>query len=362
MKLNKDVCWIGLIINHGIPIDKIIVFPLLYFQLDKLNRQKRKRYGNNFTIICFICLLGFIFNSQHNFLILYPLLFLLLAVISCDNSNYHAEYKYIKLGILLNTIYGLFSVVLNLIGIDIGGSISLLGRGFEFLKGPSGFSPTLQVYGTLSVTWLFFDFLQHKRLRWLSILFILSVILTINRASFILLFLFFLYIRPKSAFLILLTIIIFLLLNTDLYNTLTSNSTLQSRSELRYGAYLSWWTSTDPLVIFLGKGTHLTSEAIAKKTIWERTYIENGLDFLLHSYGIIGLMVYIIFIGKLIYMAFKKHLYRFSIVIIYYYLIEQVFTNEFLSSSFCIVTIMILSTIHQFHKNEKPTFIHPSVC
>lgn len=86
----------------------------------------------------------------------------------------------------------------------------------------------------------------------------------------------------------------------------------------------------------------MTSEKIARHTIWGRQYIENGWDFIFHTYGFIGFIVYTCIIMALLYVVWKRGARKFFILIIYYYFVEQILTNEFLASSFCFFTTTIL--------------------
>lgn len=350
----RKILWIGLVINQFAPIDKIVTAPLIYLQTKTINTSKTGLVFKNSIIVSFLCLIGFFLSSSRNLLLLFPFLFILLAELTNLSQN-QKKYHYLKIGLTINILYGLISILLWTGGVNIGGSITQLGRGLSFIKGPSGFSPTLQVYGTLCVVWLIFDYISYRKIRPFAYIVILALVLTLNRASFILLFLFFLTYKPYTANLILLLTILLLALIPDIYFAASSVSTLQSREELRYGAFLSYWTSTDPIIILFGKGTHLTSVEIASKTIWERTYIENGLDFIFHSYGVMGFIIYLCYVGRLIYKCLCRKLFKFSLIVSYYYLVEQIFTNEFLSSSFCIFTILTLYVIKNSNSDDKST-------
>ena len=307
-----------------------------------------------FSFLLVMCLLGFINSSNPNVLIIYPLLFIFLSILT---ANKEQDFSLLSLPIKLNIIYGLLSMALAMIGIHTSGCINQLGRGFVFIPGPLGFGSTIQVFGTLCISLiLILIATKQSRSPWMYVA-CFAIIVSLNRASIIFLYLILLLYRPKTALIIAIGMMVVIMIVEPIQDFLFSASTLNSRQELRQGAQLSYWSSHDPLIILFGKGTHLTSDSIAYKTIWERRYIENGIDFLFHSYGCVGFVLYLGFIGYVCIRTLKIKAWRLCIMALYYLTIVQTLTNEFLSSSFCFFmsTILMLAKRHsiQCHHHEK---------
>ena len=331
--------WTLLTINAGLPLDKLVVFILsilYYFQNSKSFRAKALVV---FCILFMLAFTSFIVNSDRNILIFYPFLFFFLAVLA---GNAEANVKLIQNSLLVSIFWGIFSAILALIGIHTIGSLSLIEKGMPFLFAPVGFSPTVQVYGTLCVCWLIIAMETKQKRGWVFYLVLIASILTFNRATWIFLFLLLTIYHKKYAIGLFFIGAVIVSCIELVQNVLFSISTLSSRGELRAGAELSYWKSNDFFVYLFGKGTHLTSEKIARHTIWGRQYIENGWDFIFHTYGIIGFIVYTCIIISLLYVIWRRGAGKFSILIIYYYFVEQILTNEFLASSFCFFTTIIL--------------------
>ena len=309
--------WTLLTINAGLPLDKLVVFILsilYYFQNSKSFRAKA------LVVFCILFMLAF----------------------TSFIGNAEANVKLIQNSLLVSIFWGIFSAILALIGIHTIGSLSLIEKGMPFLFAPVGFSPTVQVYGTLCVCWLIIAMETKQKRGWVFYLVLIASILTFNRATWIFLFLLLTIYHKKYAIGLFFIGAVIVSCIELVQNVLFSISTLSSRGELRAGAELSYWKSNDFFVYLFGKGTHLTSEKIARHTIWGRQYIENGWDFIFHTYGIIGFIVYTCIIISLLYVIWRRGAGKFSILIIYYYFVEQILTNEFLASSFCFFTTIIL--------------------
>ena len=329
-------------INNIIPIDKLSVLFLIPVYLKNTNTRQFNTYLSVLFLICSYCLIGYTYNSDHSILIFYPILFIFLSVLA---GNLEQNPNILITPLKFNIAFGIFAVILAVFGIYTPGCIDQLGRGIAFIPGPVGFMPTIQVYGTLCIS-LIILLIETGRGKsiWMYIA-CAAIFVSLNRASLVFLFLILLMYRPKTATFVALLSLCAILYFDTLYDYVFSISTLISRSNLRLGAELSYWNSDNTIIHLFGRGTHMTSEFIASRTIWERRYIENGIDFLFHSYGFFGFMIYSLFTLYVFYVTIKARQIKLLIFSIYYYLIEQILTNEFLSPSICFfsTTIFFLS-------------------
>lgn len=336
----SKLSWTLLTINVPIPFDKLYVLILGGYYYRKGDKSICAKILIIFTLITAIAFLSFILNSTRNLLIFYPILFTFTAIIAGITEK---NINLIQTALLPNIYYGIISAIIaTCIGSELPGTLSLLSKGLPFIYAPMGFSPTLQVYGTLCIAWLLIslELKQKKNINFYIVVF--SSILTFNRATWIFLFLLLLIYNRKYAILGIIAGIICIVSIDFIHESLLSSSTLESRDDLRVGAAISYWNSNNLIVYLLGRGSHLTIEDIAERTIWGRQYIENGWDFIFHSYGIIGFIIYTNAVLYFIYIMIKRGYKKFILFIIYYYFIEQILTNEYLTSSLSIITSTLL--------------------
>lgn len=340
MKYIKQTIWMLLTINQAfIPIDKLISLPLLGYYFYKGQSAKKFNYLFFSTLTLFFVLITIWVNPNSNILLIFPILFGLLAFFVYDSEE---DINIIQKALLFNIYFGLISAILQTSGFPMVGNKSLYEKGLPFLYAPVGFSPTLQVYGTLCITWLMIALEKKQPLTFNYIIIIIATLYTLNRATLITFFLLLFIYKRKFATSITIIILVTILAIPFLRENLFSTATIESRGDLRLGANISYWQSNDILIYLIGKGSHFTSEEIANLTFWGLSYIENGVDFIFHSYGIIGFILYISFVLTTIFIIYQNGKPHLILIALYYFLIEQQFTNEFLSSSFCIFTTSIL--------------------
>lgn len=346
----KKVIWTFMTINQGfIPIDKLVSLFLLYFYSYHNDSNDKYKYFTFAILTLSFVLLTIWTNPNSNILLVFPVLFGLLAFLVYDTEE---DITIIQKALLLNIYFGLLSAIFQTIGISMIGNKSLYEKGLPFLYAPVGFSPTLQVYGTLCTTWIMIALEKKQKFNINYFIVIIATLCTLSRATLITFFLLlFIYKRKLAICLILFsltTILSFSFLRKNLFST----ATMESRNDLRLGAEISYWQSNDILIYLIGRGTHFTSDQIADLSFWGQSYIENGIDFIFHSYGIIGFILYLSFVIIVIMTIYKNKNIHLIPIALYYFLIEQQFTNEFLSSSFCIFTASIL-LLSKFNIKEK---------
>ena len=259
-------------------------------------------------------------------------------IVSIDDVLYA-----LTINVTLGVAFALFA---NLFGPNLF-SFSLWEKGLPDLYAPMGFSPTQQVFGTLCIINLIICL--ERRLYsipfWISLV---GVCATFNRCSLLFCCLLF-AIYKKGIFLMLflccIPIVVFFW--GDIYDVFFSLSTLVSRAELREGVDFSYWHSNNIFVYVFGNGNIETLDAIARKTEWGRSNVENGLDFLFHSYGILGFVLYSFLSMCFIFTLYRKKVSRLIPIVLFYLFFEQFFTQEFVSSSFLffLITVFLLSDL-----------------
>ena len=111
---------------------------------------------------------------------------------------------------------------------------------------------------------------------------------------------------------------------------------------MRRGFELAYWKSNDISVLFWGIGNNEISPQYSKFNHEGQSYIENGLDFVLAISGFNGFVLYVI-----VFMYFVKELIRegkikMSLIFLYYMIVNQWMTQEFLASSFFYFILVVL--------------------
>lgn len=339
----EDILLLGLTVNTILPIDK---YSVLLYLLVKCINGFRLTYGQGillFSIGC-VALESFWINyPASNREIFYPIFFLAASFFFIKSNISLLKVRNI---FFVNVLFGLICAILANIGVGNPYSRTLLEKGLPDLFAPLGFSPTNQVFGTFCVLHLIISF-EYRKFDWTFFVTIIALVLSFNRCSIIFLFIILYIYRRKVLYVILCTIVIAFIKWWKELEVLLSTATLGSRDELRYGVTLSFWRSKDTMVYLFGRGNSNTTDKIAAKTIWERSYIENGLDFILHSYGFLGLLVISIALVTLFLWIYQKKEWKFLIFFLYYLLIEQWMTHEFLASSFMFFMGIITMLVEQ---------------
>lgn len=339
-----------------VPFDKLLLpaYIALLLSTDKWFINKNLLFVTTFAL-SYIVLIFFINCLQSAPLIIYPVLFAFTACLA--SRNRYITPRLISSAILVNILAGVILLVAHYVGFRTDYVGSLVEKGIPFIQSPIGFSPTTQVYGTLCILWLIIAF--ETRGCYFGIFIVsLALLITLNRVSLMFLFLILFFYRRKLFYFIsivagFLIVVYFDFFVAPLFNT----GTLSSRVELRRGAEISYWQSDDLMVWIFGRANHQTSGEIAARTVWEREYIENGLDFILHSYGAVGLLLYFLAIFAFLTFLIKRRQHKYAIFVAYYTVVLQFLTNEFLSSSlfFFVLTILMLSDKDNYEKSGLVT-------
>lgn len=331
-----------------LPFDKLVL-PIYLGVLLSLNGWRISRN----TLLLFVAFFGYVVWTlllnigKSSYLIFYPVLFAFTAVILSHDGR--ISLRMVQQALSVNIIIGVCFALLGYVGIDTPYSLNLITKGVPFVVAPQGFLPTLQTYGTCCIAWLLIAFHQEEPVKNWRVFFVgLALCATVNRTSILfLLLLLFLYRRKVFYWISLLIVAVVVYFFDLLWFVFFSAATVDSRKELRLGATLSYWRSDDIWVYLFGRGNHQTTDLIAQKTFWGRRYIENGLDFIIHSYGMFGLGLYLALVGGLVWWLVRKRLYAIAIACGFYFTVIQYITNEFLSGSMFLFLAVVLLLAHR---------------
>lgn len=333
---------IFLVATTALPFDKVLSFLLLasllfFYRYPTL----LKKVG----LVFLTPLLSFFVNifGQANYKIFFLPIFVACALALHQSKKVNVDE--ISVALTIHAIVGIMFAMLANIGIANPFCFSLIEKGFTDLYGPMGFSPTQQVYGSLCIINMIICY-EKKSFSFPFFISLIGLILTFNRCSLLFCGLLLAIYKRRLALILLLCCIpiVFYFWDT-IYDVFFSLSTMESRDELRKGVELSYWKSGDIFVYIFGNGNIETSFRIAQQTEWGRLNVENGIDFLFHTYGILGFVAYSLFSVYFIFTLYVKSVYHLIPIVMFYLFFEQWFTQEFVSSSFLLflLTMFLLS-------------------
>lgn len=344
MRINLNKIHYGILTllqaNKPFPIDKILIIPYILFLYTCKNVKYSKIEQLILGVLFLIATASFVVNYPNGSIqIYYPIFFLSAGLLAA-----HAKINPLTVRNILaiNIIFGLGATIAAFLGFENEFSYSLREKMLPYIYGPYGLSPTQQVYGTFCILIQIISF-EYKKYDWLFVTSLICMIFTLNRCT--LLFFGILLLVYKRKYFISLCIagITFIIAYWEIISGIMfSTATLESREDLRKGAEISFWNSHDIFVYLFGRGNTNTTEGIASRTYWERTYIEHGLDFLLHCYGYIGLTIIVLLMVGFIFKFIRKKQLGYALITLYYLMIEPFFTHEFLASSFFYFMLIII--------------------
>lgn len=333
-----------------IPLDKILM-ALLVVVICWMAPENRKQPAENYVLylsVCLVCLLSAGVNLVIKPIPLFPMIALAFVFLSLRNETLiDAFYKALTIHILL----GLVFLGVSYINEDIPFYNSLRAKGIPFIHTPLGFVTTVQVFGTLCIIWLIIYFEKKKDptlkkpSRFLYGVVTLAVILTFNRSTYLFYFILLAFKDRKLlyVYLLLLALAVLLLIRAGLEGIFFNTQTLTSRSELLEGFNLSFWREGSLMTYIFGKGDNFLTADVLNRVKWDyREDIENGYAMLLHTYGFLGLTVFIlsgtVFVLKLV----MEQRWYLAVVVSYYFFVSSFFTQEFVVTSFYIFTLVVL--------------------
>jgi len=229
----------------------------------------------------------------------------------------------------------------------------LIDKNMPFVHAAQGFCSTPQVLGTLCLTAVFLYIIRSQKVeaeRGLNKILLLvnglAIFASVNRVS-ILLFIFMLFFINRRLFFAIIgiglgcAIYFFEIIKENLLNV----STLQSRSDLLHGFDESFFYYNNPLGMIFGKGDPYIDTKSLANTMVDSAYVENGTAALIHLYGFLGLLIYLIVSIYIISYALRQKSYFICLVIFLYMLIVPQFTHEYYSTSFYVLLAAMLTEL-----------------
>jgi hypothetical protein len=274
-----------------------------------------------------------ILNGVFNPMIFFPL-FGIIFLNFFDNPRFlDALYSVLTVYILLALLGGLASYV-------FGPNIfvtSLRDKGLPFLRPLMGLSPTVQTFGSICILWMVLKVhLRGLKFNFIFCLVTFAILLTFNRSTYLFFLLFLsLYYRWTLmiffAFVLAVYIAFFDIINLFIFNS----STLSSRSELLQGFFISYWENNTFIGYLFGKATNVYSNEVLRMVKWSHRHdIENIYAMLLHTYGFIGLFLYMTSGMVLVVSFLIKQRFKIAILFSFYFFFTQFFTQEIVSPIF----------------------------
>src|SRR5690606_38994892 len=152
----------GLLINGlGFPIDKILIFPLIFF-LILLSAFQIKIHYLNLSVLLFWFLLA-IFSSLYNQtfkpMIFYPVVGVFFVFVITQVDWLKHLHKVLFLFIFISFCFGIMAYF---IGPNIAVT-TLQTKGIAFLLPFKGFTTTVQTFGTICLLWIILNFEIGKK-------------------------------------------------------------------------------------------------------------------------------------------------------------------------------------------------------
>jgi predicted MFS family arabinose efflux permease len=204
--------------------------------------------------------------------------------------------------------------------------------------------------------WIILNFeISERKYGWKFFLVILTLLLTLNRSSYLfLLVVLTIYNRKFLWFCLVMFVAAFVLFYEEITGFVFNMSTLESRSELLQGFYISYWNQNSFLGYLFGKGNNFYEPEVVRLVRWqERPDIENGYAMLLHTYGFLGIFGYVVSTFLLMTYCYVKKCYKLCLILLFYFFATQFFTQEFVTNIFYLFIASILTLIKLKNENNR---------
>jgi hypothetical protein len=346
----------------SVPIDKLLLC-FCPFLIASINPEKSLFTPREFFVIIVItvvAVLSSILNLVIFPMIFFPVIGLCFAFIVSKNKFLLIHSLYYAL--IIHIILGIILVILAFLGVG-NFFVSTDVKGFD-LYSAHGLTATVQTFGTLCIAWLMLYLLRkkiginHKADHLFFIINTIGIILTFNRSTYLfwlcILFLEFPILFWSMAIIMIAVIIKF-------WNVISlfvfSSASIDARSQLLEGFRISYLRSNSIKVYLFGRGNNQISESIAKTVKWTtRTDLENGYAMLLHTYGIVGLLCYLVLAFYFIIMFLKRRRIKEAAFLFFYFFLTQYITQEFVSVTFYIFLAVMLLVYDYYSNPDKFKF------
>lgn len=328
----------------GKSIDKIAVVLILiqvgiFFDFrTNLNQPKLLLVLVMFTYI----LITSIFNQTFKVMVFYPVFGILLVFTFLESKDYLRILNNVLLCYIILCLFGTIAAYLTGSNIFV---TSLANKGFPFILPTLGLTTTVQSYGSICMLWLVLHLNLKEKIFDLPFVFVsLAILLTFNRSTF----LFYLVVMSLYSRIFLFVVfalfafvyaVFFEAINSFIFN----QSSINSRSELLQGFYISFWNENSFVGYLLGKANNFYDPMVLQQVKWgHRPDIENLYAMLLHTYGFIGLIFYLSSVFILLVYIFMKKNYKLFCIAGFYFFVTQYFTQEIVTNIFYLFLSVVL--------------------
>lgn len=349
------------------PIDKVmIVFLLGVIALMKPeNPLLNTKELATIVLLFSIAMASSVANITLAPMIYFPVVGLLFAVIIRRHPQLLLSSLYYAL--MINIVCGLVFDALAFAGVQTD-YVSESVKGFSFLYSPHGFTTTVQTFGTLCIIW-FILYTLRKKLgmnsyfdKSLFVINTIAILATLNRSTLLFWMIILFFWQHKLFWTIILFVCAFMIrFWNEIIAFITNAGSIIARSQLLQGFDISYVESHSILVYVFGRGTNQLSQEILDKVKWyTRADFENGYAMLLHSYGALGLLVYIILCLSFIFQFIKIKRCAEACILCYYFFVTQYLTQEFVSVSFYFFLAVMFLAYNLYPSNVKLIKNHPA--
>jgi hypothetical protein len=234
-------------------------------------------------------------------------------------------------------------------------------KGMPFLHASMGFTPTVQTFGTMCLAWLLlYVYKRSYKLitfidRFMFIIVLIATCLTFNRNTYVLLVIMTFFHFRNFFYIFFLTVLAGVIYFFEIIESLVLNvNTLNSRVTGLEGFQNSYLNANSLLVYLFGRGDNNVRN-IQHIQNTQNPLIENGIASMLHSFGLVGFIVYGVIGGILVHLLLANRKWFLATFLSYILFIQQIFTTELYNGTFYIIVASILLTSGLFNKKNKTT-------
>ncbi len=347
------------------PVDKavmvVLILAIILFHVRRGIFTEERLIVLSFLFI--LPMLSSIANLSFVPMIFFPLIGFFFSILLSKDK--HLIFHSLYYALFIHIIIGLFFAAQACLQQQQNAYVfSMAEKGLPFIFSPKGFTATVQTYGTLCILWVLIFFLRKKAGAnsktdfFLFAIVSLAVLSTMNRSTY-LFWIIVLFFKMRKLFWSIMMILVAFIIRfwESIVLFLGNKSSITSRSELLEGFNASFWKSNSLLVYIFGRGNNYLPPQIVARAKWDnRSDIENGYAMILHAYGFLGLLFFVVLGVSILWRLLITKNYSYSIIFIYFFFVAPYFTQEFVSGTFYLFLATFLWILHQ-SKQERPTVV-----
>ena len=348
----------------GFPLDKAVMFLYLVGMI-MWNIYQGRTVSRNillgvFAVTAFVATTFLLNLPTSSPIVFFPVLGLFFALLVSEKGRI---LDLLYWGLFIHLVLGLLFVISSYVFGMNSYVHAMYDKGVPFLHAAQGFTSTVQAYGTLCISWFLIYYWKRDQMQiktmdnWAFYVVLVCIFCTFNRNT-LLIFLVLLFFKQQKVFIgVLVSLAVFYIYYFDFINSVIFNlSTLDSRSDLLQAFRIAFFEQTSWLGYLIGNGNNQVPNEIAKTTVYNTGYIENGTSVLLYTYGFIGYLIYLAAVLILALMFWvRKHVF-YAVIVFYIFIIAQQFTHEFFSTTLYLllaILLLILSKIDSLEQKDS---------